>query len=182
MKLKLSLLLLLFAPLMLLAQQRTYKQHGIRKVETNITNPRKPDRSFVLTQTFDKKGNLIEEVKTESTGEIVEHVVYSYEKYRKTAIEKDNAGNVISKEIILKNKDGKTIETSTENFLKHSKEGRKYTYDKWGKLTVELWLNDKDKIERTKKYIYNAEGLLIQQVSLDEKNVVIFQKDIRYEN
>jgi hypothetical protein len=182
MKFKLLLILLLFAQLTLSAQQRTYKQHGIRKVETTITNPRKPDRSFVLKQTFDKKGNLIEEIKTEGNGEIVDHVTYTYEKYKKTATEKDNAGNIISKEITIKNKDGKTIETSSENFLKHSKEGRKYTYDKWGKLTVELWLNDKNKIERTKKYIYNAEGMLIQQVSLDDKNVIIFQKDIRYEN
>ncbi|MFA9219820.1 MAG: hypothetical protein ACEQSL_01390 [Sediminibacterium sp.] len=163
------------------AQQRVYKQHGVRTVETKITNTRKPDRSFVLSQTFDKKGNLIEEIKTESTGKIVEHVIYSYEKNKKTALKKDNAGNEIYKEITIKNKDGKTIETSSENFLKHSKESRRYTYDKWGKLTIEVWLNDKNEIDRTKKYFYNNEGLLIQQVSLDEKNVIIFQKDIRYE-
>lgn len=164
------------------AQQRVYKQHGVRKVETKITNIRKPERSFVLSQTFDKKGNLIEEIKIENTDKVVEHLIYTYEKKKKTIVKKDNAGNVIYKEVNIKNKDGKTIEFSSENFLKHTKESRTYEYDKWGKLTVEVWLDDENKVERTKKYFYNSEGLLIQQISLDNKNVIIFQKDIRYEN
>jgi hypothetical protein len=165
-----------------IAQQRTYRQHGVRSVVTQITNIRKPDRSFVLKQNYDKKGNLIEEIKIENSGEIVEHIIYSYEKGRKTSIKLDNSGNEIYRETVLKNKDGKITESTSENFLKHTKESRKYTYDKWGKLIIELWLNDKNETERTKKYFYNDEGLLIQQISLDEKNEVIFQKDIRYEN
>ena len=163
-------------------QQRTYRQHGIRSVETQITNTRKPERSFILKQTYDKKGNLLEEIKTESSGKIIEHLVFTYEKNRKTSIKKDATGNVVIMEISTRNKDGKVIETFSENFLKHSKEGRKYFYDKWGKLTSEIWLNNKNEVERTKNYYYNSEGLLIKQISLDETNTVIFQKDIRYEN
>lgn len=173
---------LMIIPFASISQQRTFKQHGIRKVETKITNTRKSERSFVVTQTYDKKGNLSEELKIDNNGQIAEHIICFYEKNKKTTIKKDSLGNEISREIIIKNKDGKTIETSSENLLKKHKEGRKYTYDKWGKLTSEFWLNDKGEIERTKKYFYNEEGLLIQQISLDEKNKVIFQKDIRYEN
>lgn len=163
-------------------QQRTYKQHGIRSVETQITNPRKPERSFLLKQTYDKKGKLLEEIKTESSGKVIEHLVFTYKKNTKTTIKKDSAGNVILMETSTRNKDGKVIETFSENFLKHTKEGRKYIYDKWGKLTSEVWLNNINQVERTKNYYYNSEGLLIKQISLDETNTVIFQKDIRYEN
>lgn len=162
------------------AQQKTYKQHGIKKVQTKITNTRKPDRSFVLNQTYDKKGNLLDELKTDSNGQIVEHLIYHYEDNKKTIIKKDNLGNEIFRETIIKNKDGKTIETTSENLLKQQKEGRKYVYDKWGNLTSEIWIDNKDEIERTKQYFYNEEGMLIQQISLDEKGEIIFQKDITY--
>lgn len=162
------------------AQQKTYKQHGIKQVQTKIINTRKPERSFVLNQTYDKKGNLLEEIKTDINGKIAEHLIYHYEKYKKTIVKKDNLGNEIFIETVIKNKDGKTIETTSENLLKHLKERRKYEYDKWGKLTSESWFNNKDEVERTKKYFYNEEGMLVQQISFDGKGEIIFQKDITY--
>ena len=164
------------------SQERIIKQHGITKVETQITNTRKPEKSFKLVQTYGKKGKLLEEIKTNYKGEIVEHNKYWYDNYKKTVIKYDNLGNEIAKEVTIKNKDGKTIETSSENYLKKLKSGRKYTYDKWGKLRSEIWLNNIGEIERTKNYEYNDEGLLIKQTSLDETNSVIFEKEIHYED
>jgi len=178
------LLILTFCILQLsfLGQQRVFKQHGIRTVETIITNTRKPERSFVLKQTFDKKGNLIEEIKSEISGEIIEHTKITLEKYKKTEVKIDNSGNEIYKEISIKNKDGKTIETISENLLKQTKEIKKFSYDKWGKLVTEVWLDNKGNAERTKKYHYDKEGLLIKQVSFDENNKIIFEKEIHYEH
>lgn len=162
-------------------QQTTLKQHGIRTVTSKVTNTNKPEKCFTLTQKLDKKGNLIEEIKIDNEGKIVEHNVMVYEKNKKTTMRIDPQGNTISSEIVIKNKDGKTIETISENLLKQRKESRKYVFDKWGKLEKEEWIDAHNKIERTKKYYYDSEGLLIKQVSLDETGKIIFQREISYE-
>lgn len=173
-------ILFVSAAFAVLGQQVTLKQHGIRTVTSRVTNTSKPEKCFTLTQRLDKKGNLIEEIKIDNEGKIVEHNVMAYEKNKKTTVRFDPEGNRISSETVIKNKDGKTIETISENFLKQRKESRKYLFDKWGKLIEETWLNDQNKIERTKKYFYDSEGLLIKQISLDETGKIIFQREIAY--
>lgn len=161
-------------------QQSVLKQHGIRTVTSKITNPNKPEKCFTLTQKLDKKGNLIEEIKVDIEGKIIEHNLMIYEKNKKTTFRLDPEGNKVSYETTIKNKEGKTVETISENYLKQRKETRKYIFDKWGKLVEEEWLNTQNQIERTKKYFYDSEGMLIKQISLDSSGQIIFQREISY--
>ena len=181
MKSIISTLLLLSIVFLTFGQKTIYQHHKINSVTTKVTNPNKPEKSFTLTQKIDKKGNVIEEFKIDNANKKVEHTKTSIEKNKKVTCHLDSEGNIIASETILTNKDGKVIETTSENILKQRKDTRRYNYDKWGKLVEETWLNSQSKIIRIKKYFYNDEGLLVKQISIDESGEIIFQKDISYE-
>jgi YD repeat-containing protein len=137
-------------------------------------------RRLMMNLVYDENGNLLEDVKFDTSGEEGGRSIYRYDvKNRRISEETYDAdGNLEEKLTFEYDAEGKVVK-SYVHYLDDSKDTIAYQYNSDGKLTSKIWTNDEGETERIEKFVYNGD-LLISEEMTEEGELVrknVFEYD-----
>lgn len=161
------------------SQSKKFVEHGYCKSETTINDIKDPENSRKRVDVYDKKGRMIQSSEFNSEGKKIKNTQYQYTKNSKSVLIYNNLDSLVSRTITLYNKQGKAIEENTFRKGKKNQEKNVISYNKWGqKIKEEVFRNGI--LDKTRIYMYDNQGLLIEQKTTNGKGEIIYHKKIQY--
>lgn len=175
--LSIAILLLGFTPAS--SQSKKIVQHGYFKKESIINDIKDPENSRQLIEIYDKKGRLIQSSELNTEGKKIKDTQYRYTKNAKSVLIYNHLDSLVSSNTTLYNKQGKPIEVSTFRTGKKNQERTATSYNKWGqKIKEEVFRNGE--LDKTRIFVYDKQGLMIEQKTTNRNGEVIYHKKIKY--
>ena len=172
-----AILLLGFTPAS--SQSKKIVHHGYFKKESIINDIKDPENSRQLIEVYDKKGRLIQSSELNTEGKKIKDTQYRYTKNAKSVLIYNHLDSLVSSNTTLYNKQGKPIEVSTFRTGKKNQERTVTSYNKWGqKIKEEVFRNGE--LDKTRIFVYDKQGLMIEQKTTNRNGEVIYHKKIKY--
>ena len=174
---------LVFQGNMVLGQSTSQiRRSGIKKMNVQTSRSDSTGKQNLSTQTFDKKGRLLEECERTTGNTQLECTRFSYTRDGELLEELTFASDSLKSRIAYEyNSSGRRIaKVKTDNRGKILGT-EKTEWNVWGEKTVESIFDADAKLKRKTIYDYNNRNLLVKRIIQDGSGKVISEKNYEYD-
>ncbi|MEN9334132.1 MAG: hypothetical protein RLY35_1312 [Bacteroidota bacterium] len=161
------------------AQRKKAIQRGYTTTETVIQDIKNPENSRRTVEVSDKKGRLIHVQEFNNLGKRTKDIATQYGRLDKSIITKNALDSIIVVEHFSYNKQKQLINHETIRKGGAQKERLQIEYNKWGQKIKET-VSKNEKVVKTRNFIYNKEGLLLEQNTIGSDGQMQYQKKMNY--
>jgi len=164
-----------------LGQRKKAFSRGFSTTITVVSDIKDPENSRSMQEVSDRKGRLIQYTEFDINGIQILKKEIDYHKNQKIITTRDSKDSLLTQEKTTYNKQHQIIEVETIKKGGKSKELILSEYNKWG-LKIKESIIKNEQLIKTREYIYNNQGLLIEQKTFDANHKLQYQKTMKYSN